>query len=107
MFHYATMSRDVHGQMQRVAAAIGISHPTELFDRLVAKATFKSMKANAAHTAPGAAGGLWKDPSGFFNSGKGRKWEGKLNELQIADYNARIATLLSPEDVRYLEARLV
>lgn len=103
MFHYATMSHDLHGQMQRVAAAIGASHPPELFDKLVAKATFKSMKANAVRTAPGVAGGLYKDPSAFFNSGTGRKWAGKLNEVQIANYNARIAALLSVEDVRYLE----
>ena len=107
MFHYATMSHDLHGQMQRVAAAIGVSHPPELFDKLVAKATFKSMKSNALLTAPGIAGGLYKDPSAFFNSGKGRKWEGKLNAVQLADYNARIATLLSIEDVRYLETGLV
>lgn len=103
MFHYATMSRDLHGQMQRVADAIGVSHPSDLFERLVAKATFKSMKENAHVTAPGAAGGIWDDPSTFFNSGQGRKWEGKLNEAQIGEYAARIAALLSVEDVRYLE----
>ena len=103
MFHFDTMSNDLHGQMQRVAAAIGVSHPPELFEKLVAKATFKSMKANALLTAPGVKGGLYKNPSSFFNSGKGRKWEGKLNKAQIADYNARIATLLGDEDVRYLE----
>ncbi len=106
MFHYATLSDDLHGQMQRVAAAIGASHPPELFDKLVAKATFKSMKSNAVLTAPGGAGGLYKDPSAFFNSGKGRKWEGKLNEAQITDYNAKIATFLNVKDVRYLETGL-
>lgn len=106
MFHYNTMSNDLHGQMQRVATAIGVSHPPELFEKLVAKATFKSMKANAHLTAPGVKGGLFKDPSSFFNSGKGRKWEGKLNAIQIADYNARIATLLGARDLRYLELGL-
>ncbi len=106
MFHYDTMSNDLHGQMQRVAAAIGASHPPETFKKLVAKATFKSMKENAHRTAPGVKGGLYKDPSAFFNSGKGRKWENKLNEEQIAAYNAKITALLSVEDVRYLETGL-
>lgn len=106
MFHYDTMSNDLHGQMQRVATAIGVSHPPEIFEKLVGKATFKSMKANALRTAPGVKGGLYKDPSAFFNSGQGRKWESKLNDAQIADYNAKIAALLSAEDIRYLEAGL-
>ncbi len=104
MFHYETLSSDLHGQMQRVATAIGASHPPELFAKLVFKATFKSMKANALLAAPGVKGGLFKDPSSFFYSGKGRKWEGKLNVQQIANYNAKMATLLNVKDVRYLEA---
>ena len=106
MFHYQTMSNDLHGQMQRVASAIGVSHPPKLFDRLVSKATFESMKADAHLTAPGAKGGLYYDPSAFFNSGRGRKWVGKLNEVQIADYNAKIASELSADDVRYIETGL-
>ncbi len=106
MFHYNTLSQDLHGQMQRVAAAIGVSHPPELFEKLVAKATFKSMKENAVRTAPGAVGGLYKDPSAFFESGTSRKWEGKLNAIQLAAYDTRIAGLLSAEDIRYLEAGL-
>ena len=107
MFHSDNMSNDLHGQMQRVASAIGVSHSPDLFEKLVSKATFKSMKANAHLTAPGSKGGLYKDPSSFFNSGKGRKWEGKLDEHQIAAYNAKIASMLSVEDVRYLERGLV
>lgn len=106
MFHYDTMSNDLHGQMQRVAAAIDASHPPDVFEKLVAKATFTSMKANALRTAPGVKGGLYKDPSAFFYSGKGRKWESKLNEAHIAAYNTKIATLLSADDVRYLETGL-
>jgi aryl sulfotransferase len=103
MFHYDTMSQDLYGQMQRVADAIGVSHPPELFGELVAEATFKSMKANALTTAPGAKGGLYRDPGSFFNSGKGRKWDGMLDATQIADYYAAIATLLNAEEQRYLE----
>lgn len=103
MFHYDTLSHDLHGQMHRVASAIGVSHPPELFGKLVEKATFKSMKANAELTAPGAIGGLYNDPSAFFNSGKGRKWEGKLDAVQLTAYDAKIASILNGADVRYLE----
>lgn len=103
MFHYETLSQDLHGQMERVASAIGVSHPPELFEKLVEKATFKSMKKNAARTAPGAVGGLYKDPGAFFNSGKGRKWERKLDAHQLAAYDAKIASMLDVADIRYLE----
>lgn len=106
LFHYQTTSQDLAGQMQRVADAIGVSHAPDLFAQLVEKATFKSMKENAAFTAPGAKGGLFKDPTLFFNSGTGGKWVGKLDAQQIAAYDAKIATLLEPQDVRYLETGL-
>lgn len=103
LFHYAAMSRDLPGEMQRIARALDITYPAALFAQLVEKATFKSMKANVTLTAPGVKGGLYKDPGAFFHSGQGRKWEGILDDAQIARYNARMAELLAPEDVRYLE----
>lgn len=103
MFHYDTLSSDLNGQMQRVAKALGISHSPKLFEKLAVKATFQNMKLNAVLTAPGVKGGLYKDPSSFFHSGMGRKWEGKLNEEQMAQYDDTMASLLNAEDVRYLE----
>ncbi|MEP3944450.1 sulfotransferase domain-containing protein [Ascidiaceihabitans sp.] len=103
LFHYATLSQDLSGQMRRIAKALNISHPDALFDALVEKATFKSMKANALKTAPGAKGGLYKDPNAFFNSGQGRKWDGILDAHQLARYRRRVANLLAPDDVIYLE----
>lgn len=103
MFHYDTLSSDLHAQMQRVAIAIGAPHSPELFKKLVVKATFRSMKANALLSAPGVKGGLYKNPRSFFYSGKGKKWESKLSEQQIAKYNTKISTLLNAKDVRYLE----
>ncbi len=103
MFHYETLTKNLYSQMERIAQAIGASPKPELFAVLVAKATFKSMKANAHLTAPGAAGGLFKDPSVFFHSGTGQKWKGKLNESEIDLYNKRIAELLNSDDVSYIE----
>ena len=103
MFHYNMLSNDLNGQMQRVAEAIGAVHSPEMFDRLVAKATFKSMKENALLTAPGINGGLYKNPSAFFHSGVGKKWVGRLSDAQVKDYNEAIASLLEEDDIGYLE----
>lgn len=75
LFHYDKTSQNLQSEMQRVARAIGLTYQADVFDRLVEKATFKSMKANAAVTAPGGKSGLYKDPSAFFKSGTSRKWE--------------------------------
>jgi aryl sulfotransferase len=103
MFHYNTMSQNLHKQMEHVAQAIGVSHNDALFETLVSKATFKSMKANALLSAPGAAGGLFKDPSVFFHSGTGQKWKGKLSETEIGHYRTKISELLDSDDVDYIE----
>ena len=103
MFHYNTLSQNLTKQMDRVGTAIGVSHPPALFDALVAKATFKSMKENAALSAPGAVGGLFKDPSVFFHSGKGQKWKGKLSDAEVERYNIKIAELLDIDDISYIE----
>ena len=103
LFHYDETSRDLPGQMQRIAAAIGVSHTDDLFKKLVVKATFKSMKETAHLSAPGAGAGLWDDPSTFFQSGKGGKWEGKLDNAQLANYKAKLAALLSEEEIGYFE----
>ena len=89
--------------MERIAQAIGVSQPPELFEALIAKATFKSMKANAHLRAPGAVGGLFAAPSVFFHSGTGQKWKGKLTETEIGQYNTRMTELLETDDIYYLE----
>lgn len=103
LFHYDTLSKNLSAQMGRIAQAIGVSHAPDIFEALVAKATFKSMKANAHLSAPGAVGGLFKDPTVFFHSGKGQKWKGKLSDTEVGRYNERIAELLDGDAIHYLE----
>lgn len=103
LLHYADMKRDLAGQMARVARALGIAHPPKLMAELVAAADFDSMKKNAEKNAPEVGDGYWKDKAGFFHSGSSDKWVGRLSERQIAAYDARMATLLSPEERRWLE----
>jgi aryl sulfotransferase len=106
LFHYQTTLNDLRGQMARVADAIGVTHPPALFDTLVAKARFKSMKANAHLTAPGGKSGLFKDPSAFFKTGRSGNWAGKLSSEQIERYQTRISELLDQDEIRYIETGL-
>ncbi|MEX0286442.1 MAG: sulfotransferase domain-containing protein [Paracoccaceae bacterium] len=103
LLHYADMTRDLHTEMSKVAVALDISHPPELMDQLVEAATFDSMKKNAEKHAPEVHDDFWKDKGNFFHSGTSGKWHGKLTEDQLAAYDARMDSLLSPEERRWLE----
>lgn len=101
--HYADMTRDLHGQVARVAQHIGVAHPPELMEMLVDAATFKNMKSNANRFTLGRGNDVWKDEAGFFDSATSNKWDGILTDDDLAAYDAAIGELLSAEQRRWLE----
>jgi hypothetical protein len=102
LFHYADLTRDLAGQMARLAAIYGYDYDAGLMAELVEGATFKTMKTNAAG-AEMPSGSVLKSYGDFFSSATSNKWEGELNADQIAAYDARISALLPPADRRWLE----
>ena len=101
--HYADMLRDLTTAFRRIAAHVGISHPPELEAELIKAATFKNMKANANRFAFSAGLGFWKNDAGFFDSATSNKWLGVLTETDLTAYDARISSLLNPEERHWLE----
>jgi aryl sulfotransferase len=101
--HYADMLRDLDGAMARVARHIGISHPPDVMAALVAAATFDSMKSNADRFAPSAGRDFWRSDAAFFDSATSSKWEGKLSDADLAAYDARMSSMLTPEERQWLE----
>lgn len=101
--HYADMTRDLGGCMERIAAHIGVHHPPEHLDRLVQAASFANMKANADRFALATDMPFWKSNAGFFDSGTSNKWEGILDEADLAAYDARLDGLLTPAERHWLE----
>lgn len=101
--HYRDMLRDLEGAFATIASHVGISHPADLMARLVAAATFDSMKANAHRFTPSAGQGGWKDDTAFFDSASSNKWVGKLSDDELRAYDARISQLLSPDERQWLE----
>ena len=103
LLHYADLTRDLAGEMARIAAFLRIAHPPEVMAALVQAATFGNMKANAGRFVPGANKDVWRDQSGFFDSATSNKWEGRLNEEDLALYDARMAEALKSEERDWLE----
>lgn len=102
LFHYADLTHDLAGQVERLAGIYGIKHETGLMAEFVEAATFKSMKAKAA-CIPAHRDSVLKNPADFFATATSNKWESRLSEAKVLAYDARIAELLLKSDRDWLE----
>ncbi|MGR3290070.1 MAG: sulfotransferase domain-containing protein [Paracoccaceae bacterium] len=102
LFHYADLTRDLAGQMDRLAGIYDIEIDAGLMAELVDAATFKSMKAKAASIVAREDSAL-KDSAEFFSTATSNKWESRLSDAEVAAYDARIADLLPKADRDWLE----
>lgn len=103
LYHYADMQRDLADTFARLSAQLGISHSPPVLDRLIQAATFDNMKQNAERFAPSGGKGFFKSDADFFHSGTSGKWHGKLNDDELAAYDAMMDAYLTPEDREWLE----
>lgn len=101
--HFDDLLKDLDGQMRRISAYLDIPIDENIWPDLVEGVTFKSMKANAHHMAPGATGETWKDNSNFFHQGRNRRWESALTRAQSDAYERLAERELDPELARWLE----
>lgn len=103
-FHYADMSRDLPGQIVRLAGILEIDCPDALRDELAEATSFGAMrKAVEQSDRRFHEDTPFHDLANFYASGMSNKWEGRVSDNLMADYSARIAEVLPPEDVAWLE----
>ena len=102
LFHYADLTRDLAGQLDRLAGIYGIEHDAGQMAEFVEAATFKSMKAKAANVVS-REDSVLRHPADFFANATSNKWENRLSEAEVAAYDARIAGLLDKADRDWLE----
>ena len=103
LLHHADLSRDLPGQMRRIADQLGIQVPRTRWPALVEAATFAAMRANAHHLAPDERLGLFTSNSAFFRSGQPGQWSEVLNDADLAAYHSLIQSLASPDFVDWVE----
>lgn len=97
LFHYADYSRDLTGEMMRLAEHLGYGLDHERATLLAAEAAFDRVKQRAADIVPEAQFGIWREPRSFFASGTSGQWRDRMSEQQVLDYEQRAAELMSPE----------
>lgn len=102
-FHYSDLSRDLEGQISRLASILGIQHSPDIMNSIVEGADFKAMQNNAKRHDDPRRAKVFKDPSAFFASGTSEKWKGQLTDQELERYRSRISDLLEPTDVDWLE----
>jgi hypothetical protein len=102
LYHYADMSENLKVNVSQLSSILEYDHPIDIIDQIVDGASFSTMQSNAKRTASGESA-TFKDEAAFFSSGTSQKWAGKLSETEVDAYDRRVAGLLSPEDVSWIE----
>ena len=97
LLHYDDLKTDLKGQMQRLAARLGLNVPAELWPELVRAATFEEMRRRAGEFVPNATAGVWHDNARFFNKGTSGQWKRLLDDEDLRRYEARITELAAPD----------
>lgn len=102
-FHYADLSKDLHGQIERLARILEIDLSPETLTALTEANRFASMrKVVEASERRFHKDSPFVDQAKFFASGTSNKWEGQLSDDELARYHERCASLLSPEHAAWL-----
>jgi len=102
-FHYADLSRDLPGQIARLAGLLGIPLSDAVRDEITEATTFATMR-NAVETSERRfhEDTPFHDLADFYNSGSSGKWEGRLTAADMDAYTARMAELLPSDDAAWL-----
>ncbi len=102
-FHYADLSRDLRSQIERLAGILHIDLSPETLAAITKANEFSSMRKVAeASDSRFHEESPFFDQAKFFESGTSKKWEGRLQDEDIAEYAKRCAELLPPEDAAWL-----
>jgi aryl sulfotransferase len=104
LFHYDDLSRDLDGEMRRLAAFLDIDVPDAKWDALVDAASFASMRARAEELAPEVTAGFVNAATFFRRGGSGGWREFVRTNDEQRHYDARVAELAAPDLARWAHA---
>ena len=97
MFHYGDYRTDLVGEMERLAAVLGITTSRGRLEALAAAASLERMRADAERVVPDSGHRIWKDPAAFFRAGGHGEWAERLAPEDAEHYAARVAELVDAE----------
>jgi len=103
LVHFNDLKADLDGEMRRVADFLEIDTPASLWPSLVQAADFEAMKAAGADLMPGAELSFEGGHATFLNKGVNGRWRDALTAEDLALYQSRVETELSPDLGAWLE----
>jgi aryl sulfotransferase len=103
LVHYNDLKADREGEMRRLARFLDIELPEALWPRVVEAAAFESMRRDGEAIIP-LAHLLWEGgPSRFLHKGTNERWRDVVAAEDLALYEARVKSELSPTLARWVE----
>jgi hypothetical protein len=102
LLHYNDLQRDLVGQMEQLAARLGIERTRARLEELAPAARFDTMKAEANAVAPNADQTFWRNTSDFFFNGTSGQWRDLVSAEDLAHYEQRLHELVDDEFAHWL-----
>lgn len=102
LFHYHDLLTDLPGQMERLAAVLGINLPAGRIQELAAAAAFDKVRERADEFAPGVDSGIWRDNRAFFHSGTSGQWTTLFGQDDLTRFQKRLAELATTDLIEWL-----
>jgi hypothetical protein len=97
LFHFADYVADLPAELRRIASTLRIELTAGESEALAKEARLDRMRAGAERLAPGASDGHWKSPQAFFRVGGSGEWRDVATAADLAAYEARVASLVTPD----------
>ena len=101
LVHYDDLQADLDGQMRMLAARLGVEVDESMWPSLVKAATFDEMQSRADDLTPDV-GGIFKDRSRFFRTGKSGTASALLSAEELDHYRARLRAQCASETMEWL-----
>ncbi len=102
LVHYADLSRDLGGEMRRIADFLDVDIPRALWSEVVERCRFEAMKSQ--HEASEILNRSFPEgATAFFNQGTNGRWRAQLSEAQLRRHEQLAAERLPKEAALWLE----
>jgi len=103
MVHYRDLKTDLAGEMRRVAEFLDITVPEAVFPSLVEAATFEEMRRTGNQLMPRLLATFEGGTDRFFFKGENDRWRGVLRQEDLAAYDRKLKSRVSPDCALWLE----
>lgn len=103
LVHYNDLKADLSTEMDRVASFLKIRVEPSLWPQLVEAAGFEAMRRDGEKLMAKAATTFREGSKTFFYKGSNERWRGVVSDEDLAVYDAKVRSTLTPLCVRWLE----